>query len=74
MRHFWSDPLHFSPMVKKKKRLHKNFIFNVSLSNLSCIQKKNEEKWILYAKDIAVFLRGELQIANVDGLHTFIFG
>ena len=48
-------------------------MFNVFLGNLSCIQKKNKEKQITYAKDMAVFLRGEFRITNVTGLIPFYF-
>ena len=50
----------------------KKTIFNVFLNNLSCIQKKPKEKQTPYAKDIAVFFRGEFQITNVAGLQTFL--
>ena len=50
----------------------KNFIFNVFLNILSCIQKKNEEQQIPYAKDTAVFLRGKFRITYVAGLYTFL--
>ena len=61
-----------SHQIWKKQVTHKKIIFNVFLNNLSCIQKKNEEKRMPYTKDMAVFLKGEFRITNVAGLHTFL--
>ena len=32
-----------------------------------------KKKKIIYAKNMEVFLKGEFRVANVAGLHTFLF-